>query len=115
MAAGNHPVDKKVLKSLDPFENLCTDILDELAAKSTIEDIPVGRVLFRQGEKDKRLIYVMSGQVEVTATGKTKGKLIKAKTEEARHQSNIPCHVRVPQRPKRFARYSSLMAICWNS
>jgi rhodanese-related sulfurtransferase/CRP-like cAMP-binding protein len=85
MAAGNNSVDKKVLKSLDPFENLSTDILDELAAKSSIEDIPVGRVLFRQGEKDKRLIYVLSGQVEVTATGKTKGRLIKAKTEEARH------------------------------
>ncbi len=85
MAAGNNSVDKKVLKSLDPFENLSTDILDELAAKSSIEDIPIGRILFRQGEKDKRLIYVMSGQVEVTATGKTKGKLIKAKTEEARH------------------------------
>ena len=85
MAAGNNSVDKKVLKSLDPFENLSIDILDELAAKSTIEDIPVGRVLFRQGEKDKRLIYVLSGQVEVTATGKTKGKQIKAKTEEARH------------------------------
>ncbi|NNF96070.1 MAG: cyclic nucleotide-binding domain-containing protein, partial [Halobacteria archaeon] len=85
MAADMNSVDKKVLKSLDPFESLSIDILDELAAKSTIEDIPVGRVLFRQGEKDKRLIYVLSGQVEVTATGKAKGNLIKAKTEEARH------------------------------
>ena len=85
MVAGNKSVDKKVLKSLDPFENLSLDVLDELATKSSIEDIPTGRVLFRQGEKDKRLIYVLSGQVEVTATGKTKGQLIKAKTEEARH------------------------------
>lgn len=85
MVAGNNSVDKKDLKSLDPFETLSSDIIDELAAKSTIEDIPSGRVLFRQGEKDKRLIYVLSGQVEVTATGKTRGQLIKAKTEEARH------------------------------
>ncbi len=85
MVAANNPVDKKVLKTLDPFENLSLDVLDELAAKSTIEDIPTGRVLFRQGEKDNRLIYVLSGQVEVTATGKAKGTLIKAKTDEARH------------------------------
>lgn len=84
MVAGKKSVDKKVLKSLDPFDSLSLNILDELATKSTIEDIPAGRVLFRQGEKDKRLIYVLSGQVEVTTTGKAKGNLIKAKTEEAR-------------------------------
>ena len=85
MVAGKKHVDKKVLKTLDPFENLSLDILDELATKSTVEEIPAGRILFRQGEKDKRLIYVLSGQVEVTTTGKAKGSLIKAKTEEARH------------------------------
>jgi len=85
MVAGKKSVDKKVLKSLDPFDSLSLNILDELATKSTIEDIPAGRILFRQGEKDKRLIYVLSGQVEVTTTGKAKGNLIKAKTDEARH------------------------------
>ena len=85
MVAGKKSVDKKTLKSLDPFGSLSLDVLDELATKSTIEDIPTGRILFRQGEKDKRLIYVLSGQVEVTTTGKAKGTLIKAKTEEARH------------------------------
>ena len=85
MAASNKSVDKKTLKSLDPFGSLSLDVLDELATKSTIEDIPAGRILFRQGEKDKRLIYVLSGQVEVTTTGKAKGTLIKAKSEDARH------------------------------
>jgi CRP-like cAMP-binding protein len=85
MAAGKKSVDKKTLKSLDPFGSLSLDVIDELATKSTVEEIPAGRILFRQGEKDNRLIYVLSGQVEVTTTGKAKGSLIKAKTEEARH------------------------------
>lgn len=84
MAVGKNPIDKKILKSLEPLGSLSLDKLDELAAKSTVEDMPAGRILFRQGERDKRVIYLLNGQVEVTATGKASGDLIKAKTEEAR-------------------------------
>ena len=85
MAFGKNPIDKKILKSLEPIGRLSLDKLDELATKSTVEDIPAGRILFRQGERDKRVIYLLSGQVEVTATGKASGDLIKAKTDEAKH------------------------------
>ena len=84
MAVGNNPIDKKILKSLEPLGSLSLDKLDELATKSTIEEMPAGRILFRQGERDKRVIYLLNGQVEVTATGKASGDLIKAKTEDAR-------------------------------
>jgi len=85
MAFGKNPIDKKILKSLEPIGSLSLDKLDELATKSSVEDIPAGRILFRQGERDKRVIYLLNGQVEVTATGKASGDLIKAKTDEARH------------------------------
>jgi CRP-like cAMP-binding protein len=85
MAVGKNPIEKKVLKTLEPIGNLSLDKLDELATKSTVEDIPAGRILFRQGERDKRVIYVLNGEVEVTPTGKASGDLIKAKTEQARH------------------------------
>jgi CRP-like cAMP-binding protein len=85
MAVGKNPIDKKILKSLEPIGGLSLDKLDELATKSMVEDMPAGRILFRQGERDKRVIYLLNGQVEVTATGKASGDLIKAKTEEARH------------------------------
>jgi CRP-like cAMP-binding protein len=84
MAVGKNPIDKKILKSLEPLGSLSLDKLDELASKSTMEDMPAGRILFRQGERDKRIIYLLNGQVEVTATGKASGDLIKAKTDEAR-------------------------------
>ena len=85
MALGKNPIDKKFLKSLEPIGSLSHDKLDELATKSTVEDIPAGRIVFRQGERDKRVIYLLNGQLEVTATGMASGDLIKAKTEEARH------------------------------
>ena len=85
MAVGKNPIEKNVLKTLEPIGSLSLDKLDELATKSTVEDIPAGRILFRQGERDKRVIYVLNGEVEVTPTGKASGDLIKAKTEQARH------------------------------
>jgi len=85
MAFGKNSIDKKILKSLEPIGSLSLDKLDELATKSTVEDLPAGRIVFRQGERDKRVIYLLNGQLEVTATGMASGDLIKAKTEEARH------------------------------
>jgi rhodanese-related sulfurtransferase len=85
MALGKKSIDKKLLKTLEPLSSLTLDKLDELASKSTLEDLPAGRMVFRQGERDKRVIYLLNGQLEVTATGKARGDLIKAKTEEAKH------------------------------
>jgi CRP-like cAMP-binding protein len=85
MALGKNPIDKKILKSLEPLGSLSLDKINELATKSTVEEIPAGRIVFRQGERDKRVIYLLNGQIEVTATGKASGDFIKAKTEEARH------------------------------
>ena len=84
MALGKNPINKKILKTLEPLSSLSLDKLEELASKSSVEDIPAGRVVFRQGERDKRVIYLLNGQIEVTATGKASGDLIKAKTEEAK-------------------------------
>ncbi len=78
-------LDKKILKSLEPLGSLSLDKLDELASKSTLDEIPAGRTLFRQGEKDKRVIYLLSGQIELAVTGNPRTEIIKAKTGEAKH------------------------------
>jgi CRP-like cAMP-binding protein len=84
-AAKTNKVDVKTLRSLEPVGNLSPDKLAELADKSSVEGLPAGRVLFRQGERDKRLIYLLSGTVELTNTGSASGKLVKAKSSAARH------------------------------
>ena len=73
-------IDRKVLKTLEPLNRLNPILLDELAAKSIIDEVPAGRVISRHGEKDSRQIYLLSGQIEVAVPGETKTSLIKTKS-----------------------------------
>lgn len=81
----SQPIDKKILKSLEPLSSLTPDKLDELAQKSRIEKLPADRILFRQGDRNKRLYYILAGQVELSINGQKKKQLIKGKTDQARY------------------------------
>lgn len=85
MSAARKPLSKKVLQNFMPLDKLSIDELNELVNKSTVEEVPAGRVLFRQGEKDKRNIYLLEGQIELQITGSTKPEVVKAKTLEAKY------------------------------
>ena len=85
MSALKKNIDKKSLRNFTPLDKLSIDKLNELLDKSIVEEIPAGRVLFRQGEKDKRSIYLLEGQVELQVTGNTKAEVVKAKTLEAKY------------------------------
>ena len=80
MKNSSKKIDRKVLKTLEPLNRLNPILLDELAAKSIIEEIPAGRIICRNGEKDSRQIYLLSGQIEVAAQGETKTTVIKSKS-----------------------------------
>ena len=73
-------IDRKILKTLEPLNRLNPMLLDELAAKSIIDEVPAGRIICRHGETDSRQIYLLSGQIEVAIKGETKTNIIKAKT-----------------------------------
>lgn len=81
----SQPIDKKLLKSLEPFSNLTADKIDELANKSRIEKLPADRILFRQGDRNNRLYYVLAGQVELSINGQRKKQVVKGKTDQARY------------------------------
>ena len=83
--ATSNILNNKFLKTLEPLSTLSIDKLTELANKSTVENLPAGRTLFRQGEKDKRSYYLISGQIELLTTGDAKPTIIKAKTPEAKY------------------------------
>ncbi|MCK5386136.1 MAG: cyclic nucleotide-binding domain-containing protein [Gammaproteobacteria bacterium] len=80
MKNSSKQIDRKVLKTLEPLNRLNPILLDELAAKSIIDEIPAGRIICRHGEKDSRQIYLLSGQIEVAAPGETKTTVIKSKS-----------------------------------
>ena len=73
-------IDRKILKTLEPLDRLNPILIDELAAKSIIEEVPADKIICRHGEKDSRQIYLLSGQIEVVTPGETKTKLIKTKS-----------------------------------
>ena len=76
----SNQIDRKVLKTLEPLNRLNPILLDELAAKSIIEEVPGDRIICRNGDKDSRQIYLLSGQIEVATPGETKSKIIKSKS-----------------------------------
>jgi CRP-like cAMP-binding protein/rhodanese-related sulfurtransferase len=58
-------VEKSVLQTLVPLNSLNPDNLLELATKTTVESIAVGRYLFKKGDSDKQHIYLLSGSVDL--------------------------------------------------
>lgn len=80
MKNSSKQIDRKILKTLEPLNRLNPILLDELAAKSVIEEVPADRIISRHGETDSRQIYLLSGQIEVATKGETKTKIIKSKS-----------------------------------
>lgn len=78
------PPDKDLLRSLTPLNGLKPENIQDLSGKSMIQDLGAGRYLFKQGEADKRTIYVISGEVELRV-GENIVRVIKGGTEEAKH------------------------------
>src|SRR5579862_9536184 len=77
------PVDIAILKSFSPLDGLKAENLHALARKTTIRELVGGRVLFKEGDTDKRTFYLVSGTVELRQDDKHIGN-IRAGTPEAR-------------------------------
>ena len=77
------PLDLAVLKSFSPLDGLKVENLYALARKTQIKSLDGGRLLFKEGDTDKRTFYLVSGVVELRAAERTVG-LIRAGTADAR-------------------------------
>jgi len=60
-------VDKTLLKTLVPPSALNAENFQELAGKAYVEEIPAGRVIFKQGEFDRKTTYLLEGEVVLTS------------------------------------------------
>ncbi len=76
-------VDKQVLKTLVPANALNAENFQELASKARLEDVAPGRFLFKKGEADRKTVYVLSGDVEIT--GESSTQIVKGGSPDARH------------------------------
>ena len=77
------PLDLAVLRTFSPLDGLKAENLHALARKTHIRELDAGRVLFKEGDTDKRTFYLVSGQVELRAEDRLIG-VIKSGSSEAR-------------------------------
>jgi len=77
-------VDRSILKHLVPPNALNAENFQELARKAVVEEIPAGRMVFRQGEADRKTVYILSGEVELFSDEGSQG-AVQGGTEQARH------------------------------
>jgi CRP-like cAMP-binding protein len=77
------PVELSVLKTFSPLDGLKVENLHALARKTQIKTLDAGRVLFKEGDTDKRTFYLVAGQVELRAHERIVG-VIKSRTPESR-------------------------------
>jgi CRP-like cAMP-binding protein len=76
-------LDLAVLKSFSPLDGLKAENLYALARKTQIKSLEAGRLLFKEGDTDKRTFYLVGGSLELRAEDRTIG-TIRAGTPEAR-------------------------------
>jgi len=77
-------VELKTLRAFSPLDGLRNENLRALARKTTLRDLGQGRLLFKEGDTDKRTYFLVSGVVEFLADGRIVGS-VKGGTSEARH------------------------------
>jgi CRP-like cAMP-binding protein len=77
------PVDIQILKSFSPLDGLKAENLHALARKTQIRQLEAGRVLFKEGDTDKRTYYLVSGSIELRSEDRVMG-TVRAGTPEAR-------------------------------
>ncbi|MDB6088709.1 MAG: hypothetical protein JWN85_1493 [Gammaproteobacteria bacterium] len=83
----------QLLKTLAPLDGLKRDNIAALAKKVTIRTMPSGRTLFKEGDTDKRTVWLVSGMLEVSEAGRTVA-MIRGGTREAR----TPLYPQIPRR-----------------
>jgi CRP-like cAMP-binding protein len=59
------PLELGLLRSFSPLDGLKSENLHALARKTVLRELTVGRLLFKEGETDKRTYYLVSGVLEL--------------------------------------------------
>jgi CRP-like cAMP-binding protein len=80
-------VSVELLRTLTPLEGMKRENLHALAKKVTVKQMTAGRVLFKEGDADKRTLWIIKGLVEISENGRTVG-MIEGGSAEARAPLN---------------------------
>jgi CRP-like cAMP-binding protein/rhodanese-related sulfurtransferase len=69
-------VEISQLKAFSPLDSLKKDNLHALAKKTKVREAQPGEALFREGDSEKRTVYVLSGTVELREADRPVGKVV---------------------------------------
>jgi CRP-like cAMP-binding protein len=83
----------QLLKTLAPLDGLKRDNLAALAKKVTVRKMSAGRALFKEGDTDRRTIWLVSGMLEISEASRTVA-MIRGGTRESR----TPLYPQIPRR-----------------
>jgi CRP-like cAMP-binding protein len=88
------PLELGLLRSFSPLDGLKSENLHSLARKTVLRELTVGRLLFKEGDTDKRTYYLVSGVVELLHENRSV-LLIRGGSPEARNAIG-------PSNPRRY-------------
>ena len=100
-------LDIDLLKSFSPLDGLKRDNLVALARKVQIRELSPQQLLFKEGDTEKRTIYIVSGALELTDQGKIT-EVIEGGTESARNPVSPMFPRRVSARAHNRVQYISI-------
>ncbi len=87
-------IDKNILKTFVPASALNSENFQELAGKTFVEKVAAGQAIFKEGDTDRKSVYIIDGQAEiVSANGESKIVI---------SGSDIAKHPLVNQQPRKF-------------
>ncbi|HLW23583.1 MAG TPA: cyclic nucleotide-binding domain-containing protein [Steroidobacteraceae bacterium] len=77
------PIDLSLLRAFSPLDGLKPENLHALARKTQLRELDSGRVLFKEGDTDKRTFYLVSGNIELRNDERIVG-IVRGGSPEAR-------------------------------
>ena len=78
------PLELGLLRSFSPLDGLKSENLHALARKTALHSLSVGRLLFKEGDADKRTCYLVSGVLELLHENRSV-LILRGGSPEARH------------------------------
>ncbi len=105
----------QLLKTLAPLDGLKRDNIAALAKKVTIRKMSSGRNLFKEGDTDRRTMWLISGMLEISEAGRTVA-MIRGGTRESPHAViSADSTTRDRAGPRKKSAISRSTANCWTS
>ena len=78
------PLDLGLLRSFSPLDGLKPENLQTLARKTVLRELSAGRLLFKEGDSDKRTYFLVSGVLELLRDDRA-AVVLRAGSPEARN------------------------------